>query len=154
MSLISFIFGKRYDKGGQVVSNEFVQNALEAVPILKDAEIFLKDGSYLLLDEDRLRSFVADHSWAIRERYRSEVFDCDDFAACARADLLRAGAHQGFDAGIFVAELIHIQKKSGARHDALLLMASNGTVLYCEPQTDVFTRNLGDVISEAETIWG
>lgn len=153
MSIFSFMFGARYDKGSELVSSEVVESILRAHPLLKDCDIYLKDGKYLLLEESRLRDFVAEHSWAITQRYKAEVFDCDDFAACARADLLRDGARQGFDASILVAELIHVQKKGG-RHDALILMAKGGLILYFEPQTSVCTKNIGDQIAEAETLWG
>jgi hypothetical protein len=143
----------RYDRGAAIFSSDFIRHKIESHQLLKDAEVNLKDGHYLALADDRLPVFLADRVWTPGLKYDADGFDCDDFAACARADILRAGKRLGFKPSIFVAELCHWPKQGGY-HDAILLISATGTLYFYEPQTGKLTKDLASVIRSAGEVWG
>lgn len=153
MNILRAIFGGGYAKGSAMLTSDFVRAQLEAVPCLAGAEIFLKDGDYLGLEAGRLQDFLADKVWTPGLKYKPEVFDCDDFAACARADVLRAGSAEGFKRALFIAEVCHYPV-TGAYHDALLVMDAAGVLWLYEPQNGSMTKDLPSKIREAVEIWG
>ena len=153
MSLLGKLFGLRYDKGLTVTSCELIRMKLEKHPLFKDAYISLKDGDYSLLEPRSLKEFVSDHAWVGNKKYKKEVFDCDDFAACARGDFLKAGYNEGFSRSVFVAEICHY-RPDGQYHAANLLMDSFGDLWFYEPQTGLMTKNLSDHIKHVTDVWG
>lgn len=150
---IAAIFGRRYDKGAVMLSNDAVRNAIAATPCLAVASVFLKDGDYMGLEAGRLRDFLEDKVWTVGAKYRAEAFDCDDFAACARADVLRAGNAEGFQRAMFVAEVCHYPI-NGVYHDALLIADATGALWFYEPQTGALTKDVASKIKIAGEIWG
>lgn len=153
MSLLGRIFGNRYAKDSVVLSSEFIRQKLDAHPLFKGTHIVLKDGDYQGLEIGRLKDFVSDNVWVVTKKYQKEVFDCDDFAACARADILRAGADAGFKRAAFVAEVSY-ERTGGSYHAANLLIDSTGILHIYEPQTGRITKDLASEIKSVGEVWG
>lgn len=155
MSLLTTIaakFGRRYDKGATRLTSEQVRAAITAVPCLAGAAVNLKDGDYLILEAGRMRDFLEDKVWVGGRKYKAGRFDCDDFAAIARGQVLLAGDDEAFERAVFVAEICHWPVE-GVYHDALLLIDSLGVFFY-EPQTGVITRDVASKVLQAGEIWG
>ncbi len=156
MSLLTVVaskFGRRYDKGATRITSEQVRAALAAVPCLAMVDPWLKDGDYLILESGRMRDFLEDKVWVQGRKYKASVFDCDDFSAVGRGQILTAGEDEGFERAVFVAELCHWPVDGSGYHDALILIDSQGVFFY-EPQTGVVTRDVASKVKQAGEIWG
>lgn len=160
----------KYDAGAVILPSELVRSIYRANQLYRAAfrdNLFrIKDGGYLGLRPDMLDRFIKEKVWTVGLKYEAEAFDCDDFAAVARGEVLKAAKdHQleGMDVtkpgderirkNLFVAEVCHYNQ-SGDYHDALNFMDSLGRIWYFEPQNGVLTMNLEGHIREACEVWG
>lgn len=156
MSLYTAIaakLGRRYDKAAAFIESSEVRVKIVGIPCLADAYASLKDGDYLVPEAGRMREFLEDKVWAVARKYKAGRFDCDDFAAVARGQILAACDDEGFARSVFVAEVCHWPTDGGEYHDALLLLDSEGLFFY-EPQTGKITRDIAAKVRQAGEIWG
>jgi hypothetical protein len=159
----------KYDAGAVILPSDLVRSKYRAEPLFASAfesNLFrIKDGGYLGLRPDMLERFLREKVWTTTLRFEPDAFDCDDFAAVARGEVLKAARdHQleGVDIAtgkrvrknVFVAENCHYQSPSGTYHDALSLMDSLGRIWHFEPQTGLFTMDLAKHIREGCEVWG
>jgi len=157
MSLYSVVASKLwrpYDKGAAIVTSDYVRQRIAQIPVLAGAHVSLKDGQYTALQPGLLREFLEDKVWTVGRRYSADLFDCDDFAACARADILCAGQDCGFKRSLCAAEACFEQAKPGPNHAANIVFDAAGNFLAYEPQNGRVTYDLPSVIKRAYEIWG
>ena len=153
LTTIASKFGRRYDKGARLITSAEVSALIATHACLSGITPALKDGTYLVLDAGRMGDFLEDKVWTPGRKYKAERFDCDDFAAVARGQVLAAGDDEGFERAVFVAEICHWPADGSVYHDALLLLDSEGLFFY-EPQTGVRTRDIASKVRAAGEIWG
>lgn len=159
----------KYDAGAVILPSDFVRSKYRENPLFAsafDANLFrVKDGEYLGLRPDMLERFLREKVWTVTLKYEVQAFDCDDFAAVARGEVLLASKNhqlEGLDVAtgekkrrnLFVAEVCHYQEPSGIYHDALTLMDSLGRIWHFEPQNGTLTMDLPKHIREACEVWG
>ena len=153
LTAVSYKLGRRYDRGSALVESSEVRRMIAETSCLADAYASLKDGDYLVPEAGRMRDFLENKVWAVSRKYRAGRFDCDDFAAVARGQILAACDDEGFARSVFVAEVCHWPTDGGEYHDALLLLDSEGLFFY-EPQTGKITRDIAAKVRQAGEIWG
>lgn len=153
MSLLTAIGLRLYDKDSRTLAAERVREILRSHLLFAGAFISVKDTGYLGLRSDLLRELMVDNAWAVAKKYKSDAFDCDDFAAKTRADILVAGAERGFEKAVFIAEICYY-RDNGVYHAANLLIDANYKLWLYEPQTGKMRDDLESEIDHAVEIWG
>lgn len=142
-----------YLKGAIIFASENVRDFILARPVLSRAKINLKDGAYLGLRLDNLKAFLRDFR-DIAASYRTDIFDCDDFAAVMRGQIISECYRQEFPQSILCAELCHWPADGGAYHDALLTLDADGRMWFCEPQQREGLHGIEEKVKMADEVWG
>lgn len=154
LTLVASKFGRRYDRGAAVVDAETIRAELLECDLFVSASVFLKDGAFLCLEAGRLEDFLTDQVWTTGIRYDARAFDCDDFAAAARGEILRAGYANGFSPSIFVAEACHWPADGSVYHDAILLRTNRGQYWLYQPESGKIQKDLTKAIRSVGEVWG
>ena len=89
MSLWSIFKRKKWEKLGEPISVESLYTEMWR---LGCTGAYLRDGgTYRSIPNDDFMEIVRDYSLPF-PKYKKDIYDCDDFTTCLRADVLRAWA--------------------------------------------------------------
>ncbi|KAI9062306.1 carbohydrate-binding module family 13 protein [Trametes sanguinea] len=127
-----------------------IHTVLKANPYLRrDFESYQADGMYLILSRARLRE-IWRQSGLRNRNWRSEIFDCDDFAFVYKAEVAKWGDGQfkADDFAIVCGVMFGINDEgreadSGHAYNWMVDPEDHSSIIFFEPQNNSFMVNPG-----------
>jgi len=131
--IFDFLKRKKWEKLGTVWTSSGVKSILNT---LKPKEIHFRDRDYRALPVKDFEQIIFD-SWFPNDEpaYKSEIFDCDDFAVCFMADIKRRWANISHGQESLAFGYIAAIIEGLGNHAFIWQMDDDGNVNFYEPQT-------------------
>ena len=132
-------FSTDYSKGAVEVTGAWVADKFREAGFHRvgpSGESATKDDHYLVLTRENLSALVFKHHDTMQLAYHdssAEFPDCDDFAVCAEADILKGAIKSRLKFAPVFAYCVVQRKQTGAAHALIAAIDDDGVCLY-EPQ--------------------